>query len=151
MWRDEHKQGQEEGRKARPCLIVHKRQNEFGETEVFICPITHTPPRNPAQATEIPLATKQRLKLDDEQSWIITGEVNRFTWKGPDVRKTQTGKFSYGYLPHGLIKSTIEQFRDNARQRRLDIVNRDDEYLLKQLREKRESRLSKSRNEDKER
>lgn len=135
LWRDEHKQGQEEGRKARPCLIVHKRQNEYGETEIFICPITHTPPNNPAQAKEIPLQTKQRLKLDDDRSWIITSEVNRFTWKGPDIRKTQSGEFSYGFLPHGLIKDTITQFRDNARQRSLGVVDRDDEELLKKMRQ----------------
>ncbi len=151
LWRDEQRQGQEEGRKARPCLIVHKRQNEFDETEVFICPITHTPPSNPEQAKEIPLATKQRLKLDDEQSWIITNEVNRFTWKGPDVRKTQSGQFAYGYLPHGLINAAIGQFRDNARKRQIDIVSRDDEALLKQMRERKKKKPSKPQDKDRER
>lgn len=138
LWRDEQRQGHEEGRKARPCLIVHKRQNEFDETEVFICPITHTPPANPKLAKEIPLQTKQRLNLDDEQSWIITSEVNRFTWKGPDVVKTQSGAFAYGYLPATLTKVAVTQFRDNARRRRLDIVKRDDEALLKRQREQKQ-------------
>ena len=52
LWRDEKAKGQEEGRKARPCLIVHTRQNEFDETEVFICPITHTLPHNDTPAIE---------------------------------------------------------------------------------------------------
>ncbi len=36
---------------------------------------------------EIPLATKRRLDLDKEASWVITTEVNRFVWPGPDIRK----------------------------------------------------------------
>ncbi|MEX2326269.1 MAG: hypothetical protein WD558_00935, partial [Pseudomonadales bacterium] len=77
LWRDEKAKGQEEGRKARPCLIVHIRKNEYDETEVFICPITHAPPHKDTPSIEIPHATKQRLKLDGDKSWLITGEVNR--------------------------------------------------------------------------
>lgn len=44
LWWNEARQGREEGRKDRPCVIIHQRQNEHGETEVFICPVTHTPP-----------------------------------------------------------------------------------------------------------
>jgi len=114
LWRDEKARGQEEGRKARPCLIVHKRQNEFDETEVYICPIMHTPPGADSQALEIPLATKRRLKLDDDQSWLIISEVNRFTWRGPDVVKTQSGNSAYGYLPHKLTTKVVGQIRENA-------------------------------------
>jgi hypothetical protein len=144
LWRDEQRQGREDGRKARPCLIVHKRQNEYDETEVFICPITHTPPKDFVQAKEIPFATKQRLKLDDDQSWIITSEANRFTWQGPDLRKTQAGEFAYGYLPHGLIKAVIDQVQVNSRQRNLEIVDRDDEVLNKQIRELKRKTQTKS-------
>jgi hypothetical protein len=37
LWRREQIKGQEEGLKARPCLVVHTKQNDFDETEVFIC------------------------------------------------------------------------------------------------------------------
>ncbi|MDE0153999.1 MAG: type II toxin-antitoxin system PemK/MazF family toxin [Gammaproteobacteria bacterium] len=124
LWRDEHKRGQIEGRKARPCLIIHKRLNKYGETEVLVCPITHTLPETSGQSIEIPLATKQRLKLDNQRSWIITNEVNLFKWKGPDVRETQTGEHAYGYLPHRLIQTAIKQVINNARERRLGIVKR---------------------------
>ncbi len=142
LWRDEKARGQEEGRKARPCVIVHKRQNEFDETVVFICPITHTPPVDSGCAIEIPQATKQRLKLDDERSWIVTGEINRFTWRGPDVVKTQSGSIAYGYLPYGLTKAAVDKVKGNARERSLDIVNRDDEELKKRLRQMRQRRGS---------
>ena len=134
LWRDEQIQGHEDGRKARPCLIVHKRQNEYDETEVFICPITHTPPKDQQRAKEIPLATKQRLKLDKDQSWIIISEVNRFTWRGPDIRKTQTGEDAYGYLPTGLTNAAINQLRENSRTRQLNVIDRDDEVLNKKVR-----------------
>lgn len=152
LWRDEKAQGQEEGRKARPCVIVHTRQNEFDETEVLICPITHTQPAESARAIEIPHATKQRLKLDDKRSWIITGEVNRFTWQGPDVVQTQFGSITYGYLPHGLAKAAVEKVKDNARERSLGITDRDDEALKERLRGmKRRTRTEPSRGKDRER
>ena len=130
LWRDEEQQGHIEGRKARPCVIIHTRLNEYGETEVYICPVTHTQPENSDQSIEFPLATKQRLKLDNQPSWIITSEVNLFEWKGPDVRRTQAGEFAYGYLPHRLIQAVIKQVKDNARKHSLDIVERVHEPTL---------------------
>ena len=130
LWRDEQKQGHIEGRKARPCVIIHTRLNEYGETVVYICPVTHTQPENSDQSIEIPLATKQRLKLDNHRSWILTSAANFFKWKGPDVRRTQAGEFAYGYLPHRLIQAVIEQVKDNARKHSLGIVERVHEPTL---------------------
>ena len=59
-------------------MIIHERRNEHDETQIFICPVTHTPPKHPEKAMEIPQATKKRLGLDTDASWIITTEVNRF-------------------------------------------------------------------------
>lgn len=96
LWRDEHLRGHLDGQKARPCVIIHTRLNEHSEREVYICPITHTQPENSGQSIEIPLATKQRLKLDNQPSWIITTEVNLFKWKGPDVKRR--GNRASGYV-----------------------------------------------------
>ena len=125
LWRDEAAQGREEGRKARPCVIIHVRQTGAGKTEVFIAPITHVPPESPDHGKEIPAETKQRLKLDHERSWILTSEVNRFTWTGPDIRKTRSGEYFYGHLPPGLTKAVISQIQTNARKKRIDTVDRD--------------------------
>jgi hypothetical protein len=68
-------------------------------------PVTHTPPTDPAQAVEIPAATKRRLGLDDERSWIVLSESNRFTWPGPDLRPVTPGDAAsvvYGLLPQAL-------------------------------------------------
>ena len=118
--------GYDEGRKARPCVIVRTERNEHGDIEVYLAPITHTQPKNIDQAIEIPLATKKRLGLDHEKSWIITGDLNRFTWKGPDVRRTQSGKFAYGYLPPGLTQKAVEQIHSLAKQRQIAVTDRDE-------------------------
>lgn len=82
LWRDEAKRGQEEGLKARPCVIVRVIQTDDGRQNTFICPITHTPPDRNTASVEIPSQTKARLGLDTERSWIILNEVNQFYWKG---------------------------------------------------------------------
>lgn len=143
LWRDEARQGREVSRKARPCLIVHVRENEYQESEVYIVPVTHTEPSSRTEAIEIPLITKQRLRLDDDRSLLILTEVNRFIWVGPDVRKTQANESSYGFLPSGLVKDVITQFKRNAINRRLGVVDRDYESLILKARAIRASRKDK--------
>jgi mRNA-degrading endonuclease toxin of MazEF toxin-antitoxin module len=77
LWRSEHKRGQEEGRKDRPCVIVLTVRQETGRSVVLVAPITHAPPKTSDEAVEIPLQTKQRLGLDDARSWVVVNEVNR--------------------------------------------------------------------------
>jgi hypothetical protein len=48
----------------------------------LVCPVTHSPPSDPGDAIEIPPATKRRLGLDDERSWIVLTESNRFVCQG---------------------------------------------------------------------
>ena len=71
LWQNEALRGHEEGRKVRPCVIIHKRRNANGRTEVYIALVTYTKPRDLSKAKEIPLETKERLGLDHERSWII--------------------------------------------------------------------------------
>lgn len=127
LWWSESRQGREEGRKDRPCVIIHRRQNDHGETEVFIAPITHTPPKNPERAIRLPEVTKRRLGLDDQESWIITTEVNRFVWPGPDLRPVPGGGVAYGHLPARMTQDVVRQIKDNANDRALKVVGRDDD------------------------
>jgi len=41
-------------------------------------------------AVEISHETKRRLGLDDDRSWIVLTEANRFAWPGPDLRPGQS-------------------------------------------------------------
>lgn len=118
-------------------MIVHTRQNEHGETEAYISPITHTPPEKPERAIEVPQATKKRLGLDDEKSWVITTEINRFIWPGPDIRPVPGGGYSYGFLPARMTRDLIQHIKDNARDPALLVTGRDDETLIEHVRQQR--------------
>ncbi len=119
LWRDEHLQGREEGRKDRPCAIVAAIRKSAEETHVLVLPITHLAPKDAADAVEIPLKVKQRLGLDDARSWVVLTEWNAFVWPGPDLRPApgrDDRSFAHGVLPPGLF--TI------IRERLLDLVQK---------------------------
>ena len=120
LWADDAARGQEEGDKDRPCAVVITRRTEAGDTIVTVLPVTHSPPRDPALAVEIPPATKQRLGLDDERSWIILSELNRFTWPGPDLRMRTPGdstSVAYGELPGKLMNEVLGKLEAALRAR----------------------------------
>jgi hypothetical protein len=113
LWASEHARGHEEGVKDRPCAIVLATANEAGDQVVTVLPVSHTPPSNPRLAVEIPTAVKRRLKLDDERSWVVLAEANRFTWPGPDLRPLRNGDAQstvYGPLPYGLFEEIRLKF-----------------------------------------
>jgi len=113
LWASEHARGQEDGVKDRPCAVVLATANESGDQVVTVLPISHTLPSNPLLAVEIPAAVKRRLKLDDERSWVVLAEANRFTWPGPDLRPLRPGhpqSMAYGPLPYGLFEEIRLKF-----------------------------------------
>jgi hypothetical protein len=113
LWASEHARGQEEGVKDRPCAVVLTTADEASDQVVTVLPISHTPPSNPLLAVEIPAAVKRRLKLDNERSWVILAEANRFTWPGPDLRPLRPGdaqSTAYGPLPYGLFEEIRLKF-----------------------------------------
>ncbi len=108
LWHAEHHQDREEGGKDRPCAVILTARDEAGEIVVSVLPITHTPPRQAADAVEIPLAVKRRLGLDEARSWVVTSEMNRFIWPGPDLRPvpaSDAGRYDHGLLPPGLYRA----------------------------------------------
>lgn len=118
LWRDEARRGQEEGAKDRPCVVVLAVQTSDAGTTVLVAPITHTPPREAAAAIALPLAVKRRLGLDEARSWVITDDVNAFTWPGPDLRPVSGGesRFAYGRLPAALTNAVIAAVRQHAQR-----------------------------------
>lgn len=113
LWANEHDRGQEEGVKDRPCAVLLATRTEEGDLRVIVLPITHVPPRDPAEAVEIPSATKRRLGLDDERSWIVLTEGNAFAWPGPDLRFAPGAgaeSVAYGYLPAALFRTVRDRF-----------------------------------------
>ena len=113
LWRNEAIQGQEEGRKNRPCMISHVlEQNDT--KRVLVVPITHTPQLEESGAVEIPLLTKQRLGLDEQRSWIVTNEVNHFEWPGYDLRPVSNNQYVYGLTPAKLVERVRMSIRSHA-------------------------------------
>lgn len=126
LWREAAARGEEEGDKDRPCAIVLVSEDLDGEKTVLVLPVTHSPPADPELAVEIPAQTKRRLGLDDDRSWIIVTDANRFVWPGPDLSPSVRGEASsvaYGLLPRGLFYEVREKFA-RAIERRLAAVVR---------------------------
>ena len=127
LWAEEHRRGQEEGVKDRPCAIVLMTADAQGEQWVTVLPVTHTPPANREFSVEIPAATKRRLGLDDERSWVVLSEANRFLWPGPDLRPARQGDartVAYGQLPYALFEEIRKKFISAVRARRAAVVPR---------------------------
>ncbi len=77
---------------------------------------------------ELPAETRRRLGLDDEKSWVITNELNRFPWPGPDLRpvsRSQPATFAYGALPRKLMLQVIERLSEQHQAHRIRAVKRD--------------------------
>ena len=129
LWMSEHRRGQEEGVKERPCAVMLAVTDSEGEQKVVVLPITHTPPRDPTHAVEIPAPTKRRLGLDDERSWIVLIESNRFTWPGPDLRPATPGdaaSVAYGLLPRALFNEVRTKWIALIQARKMASVARTD-------------------------
>lgn len=127
LWAEEHKRGQEEGVKDRPCAVILVTTNEDDERVVTVLPISHAPPADPKLAVEIPAPVKRRLKLDDERSWVVLTEANRFIWPGPDLRPSKPGdaaSVGYGPLPFALFEEIRTKFIAAIRTKRTSVVPR---------------------------
>jgi hypothetical protein len=127
LWRRGYERGREEGVKDRPCAIVLVATDGEGSKVVTALPVTHSPPADAAQAVEIPYATKQRLGLDGERSWVMLTEANRFTWPGPDLRMREQGgpeSVAYGLLPRALFKEIRGKFGDAVAARLAQVIRR---------------------------
>ena len=132
LWKEEEEQGLVEGRKDRPCAIVLTIEVPAAESnrrkQVIVAPITHSAPRDPNVAVEIPPRVKEHLGLDGERSWVILDEVNIFTWPGFDLRPIRRGetRIDYGLLPPKFFDRLIEKFKELRSQGKVGGASRDE-------------------------
>jgi hypothetical protein len=127
LWQREQAAGREEGVKDRPCAIVVAVDNPDGEKTVYVLPVTHSPPTDPQDAVELPQATKARLGLDSERSWIVVSEGNSFVWPGPDLRFPRgegPESAAYGMLPPALFNIVKQRFLARVQARQAGVVGR---------------------------
>lgn len=127
LWLSEHRSGREEGKKDRPCAIVLTVSTIESRIRVTVLPVTHSPPLDSDSALEIPAVVKTRLGLDDERSWIVLTEANRFIWPGPDLRPSKPGdaqSVAYGNLPYTFFERVRIGFLRAMTSRRGTTVTR---------------------------
>lgn len=107
LWRNQFEQGEETGRKVRPCLIIAVGTGG-GELRAYIVPITH---REPPQGRGVPIPpkVKMHLGLDDQASWIIIDDLNVTIWPGFDLHPihNRSGSFVYGEIPASLLRQVL--------------------------------------------
>jgi hypothetical protein len=87
------------------------------------------PPKDPSDALEIPIVTKERLGLDSERSWVVLTEANDFIWPGPDLRPLpgrDAGTVADGFLPPGFMKILRQRLIRLRREKKLRAVSRSD-------------------------
>jgi len=127
LWHAESTQGREDGTKDRPCAVVLSVRDVLGRENVVALPVTHSQPRDPLEAVEIPEGTKRRLGLDAQRSWIVLTESNRFIWPGPDLRPSRNGDLdsvAYGLLPRKFFLQVRERWLALAKARQSRMVGR---------------------------
>ena len=113
--------------KDRPCATILAMDAADRGKTVFVLPVTHSPPPQPEDAMELPPATKARLGLDGERSWIVVSEGDSFVWPGPDLRPAPghgPETAAYGMLPPGLFKQLKTLFLERVRAHRAGVVRR---------------------------
>jgi len=127
LWASEAQLRREEGVKDRPCAIVLVVRNEADDLIVRVLPVTHSPPNDPQEALEMPAATKARLGLNAERSWVVLTESNEFAWPGPDLRPAvpgDAGSVAFGFLPPRFFRALRDRLVELHRQRRHARVSR---------------------------
>jgi hypothetical protein len=69
---------------------------------------------------------KRKLGLDDLPSWIITTELNIFTWPGFDIRPINKSKseYVYGYLPIDVFEKVKASINNNRKAQRIKLAKR---------------------------
>ena len=114
LWADEAESGQEEGLKDRPVVVVVAREIVGDRTQILVAPVTHRQPAS-GEGIEIPPPIKRHLGLDKDRSWIVTSEVNRFNWPGPDVRIVpESADPFYGAIPAKLFEAMRSSLLANS-------------------------------------
>lgn len=124
LWYSEQVSGREEGSKERPCVVMVAATATM---RVWVLPITHAWPGESTNSEKIPVSTKLRLGLDEQESWVILDEINEFLWPGPDLRPVPGESpltCSYGLLPASLYTNIRDHLKILIREKVVGAVKR---------------------------
>jgi hypothetical protein len=121
LWRWQHERGETAGRKPRPVSVVAVLVERQSFTDLFMLPITGSPPDATRLAIEIPEIERRRAGLDDKPLWIVFDEYNHDILEQSHVfdPAARVGGFSTSF--HA---SLLRLFASSARNRRAARVPR---------------------------
>ena len=141
LWRDERDRGRIEGAKERPCAVILATQKgEDGSQQVYVAPITHSPPLTGQRTIELPAQARTITGLDHERSWLVTSEANRVDWSDPGIVPAKPGQWLFGQLPRGIAQRAVQEVVELSRQRALRTVDRTREITPTRQRERDDGR-----------
>jgi hypothetical protein len=130
LFKSESEKGLTQGLKRRPCVVVVRYGPVTalgGHYAVDVAAISHSP--QDGSAVKIPLHVKSRMGLDDDVSWIVTSEMNRFVWPGPDFLPAyeetddRTKRWHWGVLPQDIFKRVLAEILE-ARANKENVIRR---------------------------
>lgn len=122
LWVEESRAGLEEGRKARPCLIIAVEPTVDRESpRVTLLPFTTRPPRDGGHAIAVPDRVKHLMGLDGDRAvWLVLDDANMFVWPGFDLVPQADGGFIRGQVTSGFfqqVRSALLALRSRGRPR----------------------------------
>ncbi|GLS17784.1 hypothetical protein GCM10007874_07990 [Labrys miyagiensis] len=123
LWRWQHDAGETEGRKSRPVSLVAVVIDKDGKTNLFILPITSSPPSSDRLALEVPEIERRRAGLNDMPLWIILDEYNHDLFEGSFYLDPSAciGRFSEAFQ-----RTTLNAFLTAAKSQKTRRVPRTD-------------------------
>ncbi|WP_375554679.1 hypothetical protein [Roseovarius mucosus] len=124
LWSNEHEAGITEGKKDRPSIVILTSDNG----KFLVAPITH---RGAVEMTglEIPTKLKRQLGLDEDKSWVVASDLNRFTWPGFDLRKVPGADKDtciYGSVPPEFLSQIRSLLASLLKKNLVATIDRDE-------------------------
>jgi len=122
LWHGQRERGETAGRKPRPVAVAAVFVEQNSRTNLFLLPITGTPPTAKQEALSVPQIERRRAGLDDKPLWIVLDEYNHDILEESHVfdPTARIGAFSPSF--HKIM---LRAFAKLARERRSTRVLRD--------------------------
>jgi len=112
LWARQARDGEVEGRKARPCALILLLRRDDGRTLMVLLAITSQRPREDEMAVEVPQIERRRAGLDaDRPLWVIVDERNEDVLPG-----------SWDFEPGGRIGQFSAAFTGQIRQAKMEAI-----------------------------
>ena len=144
LFRDRYERGIKDAPYPHPCVVFHIGRGGEGKTQVYVAPISHSPPAQGVAAVEIPERDAQRLGLDARRQWLKTHELNRFEWPSGDLVPIKSGPkrgaYAYGLISRGVFEKARKQILQHGREQRASALDRsfDPRAEMEKIRRERE-------------